>query len=65
MFSGEIKAIGLGIAHQSRTKFTDLKIKTLIIILEPEWLNSDQIYLNGFPTSLLEEVQIDHKTIPV
>ena len=28
------------------------------MFLEPEWKNSDQIYLNGFSTSLPEDVQL-------
>ena len=27
--------------------------------MEPEWLNSDQIYINGFSTSLPEQTQIE------
>ena len=29
-----------------------------MLFLEPEWSKSDQIYLNGFSTSLSEKVQI-------
>ena len=29
-----------------------------LLFLEPEWKNSDQIYLNGFSTSLPEEIQL-------
>ena len=35
------------------------------LLLEPEWKNSDQIYINGFSTSLPEDVQIKSlKKIP-
>jgi tRNA uridine 5-carboxymethylaminomethyl modification enzyme len=35
------------------------------LFLEPEWLNSDQIYLNGFSTSLPEHIQLQAlRTIP-
>jgi len=29
-----------------------------LLFLEPEWLNSDQIYTNGFSTSLPEDIQL-------
>ena len=36
-----------------------------LLFLEPEWKNSDQIYINGFSTSLPEEIQINSlKKIP-
>ena len=36
-----------------------------VLFLEPEWVNSDQIYLNGFSTSLPEAVQLMAlRTIP-
>ena len=35
------------------------------LLLEPEWKNSDQVYINGFSTSLPEDVQIKSlKKIP-
>lgn len=35
------------------------------LFLEPEWLNSDQVYTNGFSTSLPEPIQLEAlKTVP-
>ena len=66
MFSGEIKAVGPRYCPSIEDKIYRFKNQNShLLYLEPEWLNSDQIYLNGFSTSLPEEVQIQSlRTIP-
>ena len=66
MFSGEIGAKGPRYCPSVEDKIYRFdKSRLPLVILEPEWLNSDQIYLNGFSTSLLEEIQIQSlRTIP-
>jgi len=66
MFSGDVGGLGprycpsiedkvFRFSHQDRHS----------LFLEPEWLNSDQIYLNGFSTSLPEHIQLQAlRTIP-
>lgn len=59
MFSGDINGVGPRYCPSIEDKvhkFSDRKSHGMF--LEPEWENSDQIYLNGFSTSLPEEVQI-------
>ena len=59
MFSGEIDGIGPRYCPSIEDKihrFPDRK--SHVLFLEPEWKNSDQIYLNGFSTSLPEDVQL-------
>ena len=58
MFSGDIGGVGPRYCPSIEDKiyrFADQSSHHLF--LEPEWNNSDQIYLNGFSTSLPEEVQ--------
>ena len=66
MFSGDISGMGPRYCPSIEDKvnrFSDRPSHTLF--LEPEWLNSDQIYLNGFSTSLPEGVQVEAlKKIP-
>jgi len=66
MFSGDISGAGPRYCPSIEDKvhrFSHHKSHTLF--LEPEWKNSDQIYLNGFSTSLPEDVQLGAlKTIP-
>ena len=66
MFSGDIAGAGPRYCPSIEDKvhrFSHHESHTLF--LEPEWKNSDQIYLNGFSTSLPEDVQLDAlKTIP-
>jgi len=59
MFSGDIAGMGPRYCPSIEDKifrFSSQPSHTLH--LEPEWKNSDQIYLNGFSTSLPETVQI-------
>ena len=58
MFSGKIKGIGPRYCPSIEDKifrFSDRPSHQLFF--EPEWKNSDQIYVNGFSTSLPESVQ--------
>tara|TARA_Y100000996_G_scaffold190842_1_gene149282 strand:+ start:9325 stop:11133 length:1809 start_codon:yes stop_codon:yes gene_type:complete len=59
MYSGQINAIGPRYCPSVEDKvvrFADKESHQLF--LEPEWNNSKQIYVNGFSTSMPEEVQI-------
>jgi tRNA uridine 5-carboxymethylaminomethyl modification enzyme len=66
MFSGDIAGVGPRYCPSIEDKvhrFSHQESHTLF--LEPEWKSSDQIYLNGFSTSLPEDVQLGAlKTIP-
>ena len=60
MFTGLISGVGPRYCPSIEDKvvrFSDKEKHQLY--LEPEGLNSDQIYLNGFATSLPEEIQIE------
>ncbi len=60
MFSGDILGEGPRYCPSIEDKihrFSHHPSHTLF--LEPEWLNSDQIYINGFSTSLPEDVQLN------
>jgi tRNA uridine 5-carboxymethylaminomethyl modification enzyme len=60
MFTGLISGVGPRYCPSIEDKvvrFSDKEKHQLF--LEPEGLNSDQIYLNGFATSLPEEIQIE------
>ena len=59
MFSGDVLGVGPRYCpsiEDKVVKFSHHNSHTLF--LEPEWLNSDQIYLNGFSTSLPEHIQL-------
>jgi tRNA uridine 5-carboxymethylaminomethyl modification enzyme len=59
MFSGDIRGVGPRYCPSIEDKikrFSDKNSHRLIC--EPEWTGSDQIYLNGFSTSLPEDVQL-------
>ena len=59
MYSGEIAAVGPRYCPSIEDKverFSDQP--SHLLFLEPEWKNSDQIYINGFSTSLPEDVQL-------
>ena len=59
MYSGKINAIGPRYCPSIEDKivrFSDKESHQLF--LEPEWINSKQIYVNGFSTSMPEGVQI-------
>jgi len=66
MYNGEIKGVGPRYCPSIEDKvkrFSDQP--SHLLFLEPEWYRSDQIYINGFSTSLPESVQTESlKTIP-
>ena len=66
MFSGDIGGMGPRYCPSIEDKVHRFqKRSSHVLFLEPEWLGSDQIYLNGFSTSLPEEIQSESlKTIP-
>ena len=58
MYSGEIEAVGPRYCPSIEDKVKRFsKQPSHLLFLEPEWQNSDQIYINGFSTSLPESVQ--------
>ena len=58
MFSGDILGVGPRYCPSIEDKiYRFSKKNSHRLICEPEWVGSDQIYLNGFSTSLPEEVQ--------
>ena len=60
MFSGDVLGVGPRYCPSIEDKiFSFPHHETHTLFLEPEWLNSDQIYLNGFSTSLPEAVQVE------
>ena len=60
MFSGKIKGVGPRYCPSIEDKiFRFSNNPSHMLFLEPEWSKSDQIYLNGFSTSLSERVQIN------
>tara|TARA_B100000900_G_scaffold186840_1_gene158341 strand:- start:5108 stop:6952 length:1845 start_codon:yes stop_codon:yes gene_type:complete len=66
MFSGDIDGTGPRYCPSIEDKIDRFKDKEAHLLhLEPEWKNSDQIYLNGFSTSLPEKAQLNAiKNIP-
>ena len=59
MFSGEIAGTGPRYCPSIEDKIHRFSHHSShMLFLEPEWKNSDQIYLNGFSTSLPEDVQL-------
>jgi tRNA uridine 5-carboxymethylaminomethyl modification enzyme len=66
MFSGDVGGVGPRYCPSIEDKvFRFSNQDRHSLFLEPEWLNSDQIYLNGFSTSLPEHIQIQAlRTIP-
>ena len=59
MFSGDIDGVGPRYCPSIEDKVYRFQAQEAHLLhLEPEWLNSDQIYLNGFSTSLPEEAQL-------
>ena len=59
MFSGDIDGVGPRYCPSIEDKIHKFSGQdSHLLHLEPEWLNSDQIYLNGFSTSLPEDVQL-------
>ena len=60
MFSGQIKGVGPRYCPSIEDKIFRFSDKdSHLLFLEPEWINSDQIYTNGFSTSLPETIQIN------
>lgn len=58
MFSGDIRGVGPRYCPSIEDKINRFSGKNSHrLICEPEWVKSDQIYLNGFSTSLPERVQ--------
>ena len=58
MFSGDIGGLGPRYCPSIEDKVHRFQERSShVLFLEPEWLGSDQIYLNGFSTSLPEEIQ--------
>ncbi len=66
MFSGKIEGVGPRYCPSIEDKVFRFSNKPFHqLFLEPEWVNSKQIYLNGFSTSLPKETQTSAlKTIP-
>ena len=62
MYSGEIEAVGPRYCPSIEDKVKRFEEQpSHLLYLEPEWQNSDQIYINGFSTSLPEDIQ--HKSL--
>ena len=60
MYSGDIFGVGPRYCPSIEDKINRFKDRNSHrLILEPEWADSDQIYLNGFSTSLPEKTQLD------
>ena len=60
MFSGDVVGVGPRYCPSVEDKiFNFPHHESHTLFLEPEWLNSDQIYLNGFSTSLPENIQVE------
>ena len=59
MFSGKIKGVGPRYCPSIEDKVSRFNDRdSHHLFLEPEWFNSDQIYVNGFSTSLSQDVQL-------
>ena len=60
MYSGEITGVGPRYCPSIEDKVQRFSHHpSHLLFLEPEWENSDQIYINGFSTSLPEETQLN------
>ena len=66
MFSGDVAGVGPRYCPSIEDKIHRFAHRDEhVLFLEPEWVNSDQIYLNGFSTSLPEATQLMAlRTIP-
>ncbi|NQV50842.1 MAG: tRNA uridine-5-carboxymethylaminomethyl(34) synthesis enzyme MnmG [Candidatus Marinimicrobia bacterium] len=66
LFSGVIKGVGPRYCPSIEDKVVRFAEKTSHqLFLEPEWSNADQIYVNGFSSSLPEDVQLRSlRTVP-
>ena len=59
MFSGDIGGVGPRYCPSIEDKIHRFKTQEEhTLFLEPEWINADQIYVNGFSTSLPEKIQL-------
>jgi tRNA uridine 5-carboxymethylaminomethyl modification enzyme len=59
IYSGDISGVGPRYCPSVEDKIHRFKNRSSHrLICEPEWLGSDQIYLNGFSTSLPETIQL-------
>ena len=59
IFSGKIKGVGPRYCPSIEDKIVRFsERKSHQLFLEPEWFNSNQIYINGFSTSMPEEIQV-------
>ncbi|MEA1881790.1 MAG: tRNA uridine-5-carboxymethylaminomethyl(34) synthesis enzyme MnmG [Candidatus Marinimicrobia bacterium] len=59
MFSGDVDGVGPRYCPSIEDKIHRFSNRdTHTLFLEPEWIDSDQIYLNGFSTSLPEHIQL-------
>ena len=59
MYSGEITGVGPRYCPSIEDKIQRFSHHpSHLLFLEPEWENSDQIYINGFSTSLPEDIQL-------
>ena len=60
MFSGKIKGVGPRYCPSIEDKVVRFSHReSHQLFLEPEWTNAKQIYINGFSTSMPEEVQLE------
>ena len=66
LFTGVIQGIGPRYCPSIEDKVVRFAEKSSHqLFLEPEWSNADQIYVNGFSSSLPEEVQLNSlRTVP-
>ncbi len=59
MYSGEITGVGPRYCPSIEDKIKRFEHQpSHLLFLEPEWFSSDQIYINGFSTSLPEQIQV-------
>lgn len=60
MYSGEISGVGPRYCPSIEDKVQRFSHHpSHLLFLEPEWKDSDQIYINGFSTSLPEDIQLN------
>ncbi len=66
LFSGAIQGVGPRYCPSIEDKVVRFADKTSHqLFLEPEWSNANQLYVNGFSSSLPEEVQLESlRTVP-
>lgn len=66
LFTGKIKGVGPRYCPSIEDKVVRFSEKpSHLLFLEPEWTDSEQLYVNGFSSSLPEEVQLESlRSIP-